>query len=122
MALFNEKSEKKTVSSKKKEAIVSNTGIAYQVLLKPRITEKAYTQGANGKYVFHVKSDATKQSVRRAIEEVYGVNVLAVNIVVLPGKAKLFGRSQTTGKRKSVKKAYITLEKGQSIELFKAGL
>ncbi|MEK9174279.1 MAG: 50S ribosomal protein L23 [Patescibacteria group bacterium] len=98
------------------------SGVAYRVLLKPRVTEKAYTLGANGKYVFQVASVATKLSVKRAVEEVYGVTVSAVNIITLPGKTKVFGKGQVSGRRKPVKKAYVTLEQGQTIELFKAGL
>ncbi len=123
MALFTEKTEKKTKKvAKKAVADMNLSGVAYRVLLKPRVTEKAYTMGANGKYVFQVASVATKLSVKRAVEEVYGVTVASVNIVTLPGKAKVFGRGQIAGKRKAVKKAYVTLNVGQSIELFKAGL
>ncbi len=123
MALFTEKTEKKTKEvAKQQPADMALTGVAYRVLLKPRITEKAYTMGANGKYVFQVASVATKQSVKRAIEEVYGVSVSAVNIVSLPAKNKVFGRGQVAGRRKPVKKAYVTLKEGQSLELFKAGL
>jgi large subunit ribosomal protein L23 len=113
---------KKTPKKAKKAGTVNQTGVAYRVLLKPRITEKAYTEGAKGKYVFHVASTATKLSVKRAVQEVYGVEAVAVNIVNLPGKTKAFGRSQTPGKQKSVKKAYVTLPEGQTLELFKAGL
>ncbi len=113
---------KKTTKKTSKTATVNQTGVAFRVLLKPRITEKAYVEGAKGKYVFHVASTATKLGVKRAIKEVYGVDVVAVNIVNLPGKTKAFGRSQTPGKQKSVKKAYVTLSEGQSLELFKAGL
>lgn len=123
MALFTDNKKKKTTRPQKQAVKdMELTGVAYQVLLKPRITEKAYTLGVGGKYVFQVVNSATKQSVKRAVEEVYGVNVLAVNIVSLPAKTKVFGRRQVTGKRKAVKKAYVTLQEGQSIELFKAGL
>ena len=123
MALFTETTKKKTKKvTKTAVADMSLSGVAYRVLLKPRVTEKAYTMGANGKYVFQVASIATKLSVKRAVEEVYGVTVAAVNIVTLPGKTKVFGRGQISGKRKAVKKAYVTLGAGQTLELFKAGL
>ncbi len=123
MALFTEKTEKKTKKvTKTAVADMNLSGVAYRVLLKPRVTEKAYTMGANGKYVFQVASIATKLSVKRAVEEVYGVTVAAVNIVTLPGKTKVFGKGQVSGKRKAVKKAYVTLGTGQTLELFKAGL
>lgn len=123
MALLTKKTEKKvTKLAKQKPADMNVTGVAYRVLVKPRITEKAYTLGAGGKYVFQVARVATKQSIKRAIEEVYGVTVVSVNIVTLPGKTKVFGRRQVSGKRQSVKKAYVTLQAGQTLELFKAGL
>lgn len=123
MALFTEKTTKKTKQvTKTPVADMNLSGVAYRVLLKPRVTEKAYTMGANGKYVFQVASIATKLSVKRAIEEVYGVTVSAVNMVTLPGKTKVFGKGQVSGKRKAVKKAYVTLVAGQTLELFKAGL
>lgn len=124
MAIFTDKTEKKAkkATAKQKPADMNVTGIAYRVLLKPRITEKAYTMGVGGKYVFQVARVATKQSVKRAVEEVYGVTVASVNIVTLPGKTKVFGRRQVSGKRQSVKKAYVTLQAGQNLELFKAGL
>lgn len=123
MALFTEKTEKKTKKvAKTSVADMNLSGVAYRVLLKPRVTEKAYTMGANGKYVFQVAPIATKLSVKRAVEEVYGVSVSAVNIVTLPGKTKVFGKGQVSGKRKAVKKAYVTLGTGQTLELFKAGL
>ena len=120
MAILAKTTTKKKAA--KKSTSVNQTGVAFHVLLKPRITEKAYVEGAKGKYVFHVASTATKLSVKRAIKEVYGVDVVAVNIVNLSGKTKAFGRNQTPGKQKSVKKAYVTLSEGQSLELFKAGL
>jgi large subunit ribosomal protein L23 len=124
MALFTEKTAKKTKKVTKKTLVadMNLSGVAYRVLLKPRVTEKAYTMGASGKYVFQVASIATKLSVKRAVEEVYGVSVSTVNIVTLPGKTKVFGKGQVTGKRKAVKKAYVTLVAGQTLELFKAGL
>lgn len=121
MALFTEKTEKKAKTAKK-VAGSAPQGLAYSVLVRPRITEKAYTRGEKGQYTFQVATSATKLSIKKAVKEVYGVEVTAVNIVRLPGKTKMFGSKQTRGKRNGVKKAYVTLAEGQSIELFKAGL
>ncbi len=104
-----------TKSLSKKSATLS--AIAHRVLLRPRMTEKAHTALSFGKYVFQVAPLATKGSVRAAIEEVYGVTVKQVNIVRIPRKRRVFGR--TVGWKSAVKKAIVTLKEGESIELFK---
>ncbi|QQR79253.1 MAG: 50S ribosomal protein L23 [Candidatus Moraniibacteriota bacterium] len=96
------------------------SSLATRVLLRPRITEKAYAVNALDQYVFQVASAATKTEVKRAVEEAYGVTVIAVNMVRLPGKRKNLGR--TVGQRSSVKKALVRLKKGESIQLFQAGI
>lgn len=91
--------------------------IASQVLLRPRITEKAHLFISLGKYVFHVDPFATKQSVKESVEGVYGVSVNQVHMIRIPRKRRMFGR--TPGWKSSIKKAIVTLKKGESIELFK---
>ncbi len=91
--------------------------IASKVLLRPRMTEKSHFSISLGKYVFHVSPLATKHTVKESVESVYGVSVTAVNIVKTPRKRRAFGRS--IGWKSSVKKAVVTLKKGQSIDLFK---
>lgn len=87
----------------------------YNVILAPVITEKS-TQGSEYNQVtFRVAQDATKPEVKAAIEELFGVKVKAVNTLSQKGKTKLFrGRS---GKRNDVKKAIVTLEEGQMIDV-----
>jgi large subunit ribosomal protein L23 len=96
------------------------SSLATRVLLRPRITEKAYAVNALDQYVFQVVGTATKTEVKRAVEEAYGVSVVAVHIVRLPGKRKNLGR--TVGQRSAVKKALVRLKKGESIQLFQAGI
>lgn len=93
------------------------SAIASKVLLRPRMTEKAHFAISLGKYVFQVASSATKQSIKQSIENVYGVSVTAVNIVSTPRKRRVFGRS--IGWKSAIKKAVVTLKKGESIDLFK---
>ncbi len=88
-----------------------------QVLLRPRMTEKAHLSLSVGKYVFQVIPSATKQQVRLAVERVYGVSVTHVNMVRIPKKRRVFG--QKVGWKVALKKAIVTLKKGESIELFK---
>ncbi len=67
-------------------------------------------------YVFEVPKDANKIEIRRAIEQLFDVTVKEVRTVRLPGKKKRLGRYE--GYRPGLKKAYVTLAEGQSLELF----
>lgn len=121
MALFGnneETTEKKVAAPKKgKRAPVSHP-IAYRILTKPRVTEKAHMALGLNKYVFQVSPDATKVLIKKSVEEVYGVSVVSVNTVTTPAKKRNFGKSG--GFKSSMKKAIVTLKEGDSIELFQA--
>ena len=87
-----------------------------QVILAPQITEKA-TQVADKhqQIAFKVRTDATKPEIKAAVESLFGVQVLAVNTIVVKGKTKRFrGRP---GQRSDWKKAMVRLAEGQSIDL-----
>ena len=87
----------------------------YDVIVKPVITEKATMASEAGAVVFQVAKDASKPQIKEAVEAVFGVKVKAVNTVVTKGKAKRFrGRP---GVRSDVKKAYVTLEEGNTIDV-----
>jgi large subunit ribosomal protein L23 len=87
----------------------------YDVILAPVITEKATLLSELNKVVFRVASDATKDEIAAAVEELFKVNVTKVNTLVVEGKTKRFrGR---LGKRNDVKKAMVTLAEGQSIDI-----
>ncbi len=91
----------------------------YQIIRSPVITEKATMLSENGQFVFRVAGDADKREIKAAIEGLFGVNVLAVNTLVQKGKSKRFrGRP---GRRSDVKKAFVKLAAGQSID-FTTGL
>jgi large subunit ribosomal protein L23 len=91
----------------------------YQVIRNPLITEKATMLSEHGQFVFKVAPDATKPEIKAAIEGLFGVTVLAVNTLVQKGKTKRFkGRP---GRRSDVKKAFVKLAAGQSID-FTTGL
>ncbi|SMO60374.1 LSU ribosomal protein L23P [Thalassovita litoralis] len=87
----------------------------YDVIRKPVITEKATMASENGAVVFEVAIDANKPQIKEAVESLFGVKVKAVNTTVTKGKVKRF-RGQL-GKRKDVKKAYVTLEEGNTIDV-----
>lgn len=98
----------------KKGASISRERM-YQVLLAPVITEKATLISEQGQYVFRVLQDATKPEIKAAVEGLFGVEVRAVNTLVVKGKAKRFrGRP---GQRSDWKKAMVRLAEGQTIDL-----
>jgi len=102
--------EKKT----KKNAPVSKE-VYYDVIERPLITEKATAASEQNKVIFKVRSDATKSQVKQAVEALFKVKVTSVNTVNVPGKVKVFRGH--LGQRSSFKKAVVTLEAGQSIDL-----
>jgi large subunit ribosomal protein L23 len=98
----------------KKTAALSRERM-YQILLAPVITEKATVISEQGQYVFRVLQDATKPEIKAAVEGLFGVEVRAVNTLVVKGKAKRFrGRP---GQRSDWKKAMVRLAEGQTIDL-----
>lgn len=88
------------------------------VLARPVISEKAFAAQEGDKYVFHVTPESNKDLVKKEVEKLFKVEVTAVNITRIPGKLKRVGR--ITGRRNEIKKAVVTIKKGQKIEEFKA--
>ncbi|PPB80379.1 large subunit ribosomal protein L23 [Albidovulum inexpectatum] len=87
----------------------------YDVIIKPVITEKSTLASEAGAVVFQVAKDATKPQIKEAVEAVFGVKVKAVNTTIIKGKTKRFrGRP---GVRSDIKKAYVTLEEGNTIDV-----
>ena len=87
----------------------------YQTILSPLVTEKATLNSERGQITFKVAIDATKPQIKAAVEGLFGVKVLAVNTILVKGKAKMFrGRP---GQRSDWKKAMVRLAEGQSIDL-----
>ena len=87
----------------------------YDVIRKPIITEKATMASENGAIVFEVAIDRKQPANKEAVEALFGVKVKAVNTTITKGKVKRC-RGQL-GKRKDVKKAYVTLEEGNTIDV-----
>jgi len=87
----------------------------YDVIRKPIITEKATMASESGAVVFEVAIGANKPQIKEAVENLFGVKVKAVNTMITKGKVKKF-RGQP-GRRKDVKKAYVTLEEGNTIDV-----
>ena len=87
----------------------------YDLIRKPVITEKATLASENGAVGFEVARDSNKPQIKEAVEALFSVKVKAVNTVITKGKTKRFRGIQ--GTRKDVKKAYVTLEEGNSIDV-----
>jgi large subunit ribosomal protein L23 len=87
----------------------------YDVIRKPIVTEKTTLASETGAVVFEVAIDSNKPRIKEAVETLFGVKVKAVNTTITKGKAKRF--RGMLGKRKDVKKAYVTLEEGNTIDV-----
>ena len=90
--------------------------IAWRILLRPLVSEKAAHAGMQNQYVFVVANTATKIDIRRAVHDAYGIRPTRVNIVRVRGKHVRYGRSQ--GTTKAWKKAMVTLPAGKKIQVY----
>jgi large subunit ribosomal protein L23 len=123
MALFGKKKETKEESAKeevvKKEApkALATDHNLDAVIIAPRLTEKSVQQGEQNVYTFNVRRDATKFTVRDAVKALYNVTPVKVNIVNKKPARRLVGSRGKTKHVKGMKKAYVYLKKGDSINL-----
>lgn len=85
----------------------------HNVIISPLVTEKSTTLGAAKKYVVMVQPKATKIEIAHAIEKMYSAKVDSINILYNPAKSRLIGRGRVMKKRPLLKKAIITLKKGE---------
>ncbi len=128
MALFSKeekkKADSKTSASDKKEvkakdesgAVVSAVDYS-RILRNARITEKAAQLAGNNTYVFDVATDATKTQIKSAIETIYKVSPIQVRTVTVAKKPVKSKKIRKTYYKGGGKKAYVTLKKGDSIQL-----
>ncbi|MHB1205314.1 MAG: 50S ribosomal protein L23 [Rhodospirillaceae bacterium] len=110
------KSAKKTKkAAKKTDKSAAVDPALYDFISAPMITEKATMASEHNQVVFRVPLKATKPEIKRAVETLFKVDVTAVNTLISKGKLKRFrGR---LGRRNNVKKAFVTLAQGQSIDV-----
>lgn len=99
----------------KNEATKVSSERRYEVIRRPVVTEKSTLGSEHNQVTFEVPLDATKPEIKAAIEEIFKVKVKAVNTLRNKGKVKRF-RGQK-GKRSDVKKAFVTLDEGHSIDV-----
>ena len=91
---------------------------AYDIIIKPIITEQSMEATEEKKYVFQVAIDANKTEIKAAVEEIFGVKVSKVNTVRMQGKVKRTG-AYPAGRRSAYKKAIVTLTAdSKTIEFF----
>lgn len=85
------------------------------VLHAPHVSEKSTRLSEHNQYVFTVAPDATKADVKSAVEKMFDVSVVSVNMANARGKLKMF--RFRPGRKASVRKAYVRLAEGQSIDV-----
>ena len=93
---------------------------ASEIVLRPVISEKSMDETQRGKYTFRVHIDANKLQVKQAIEELFKVDVVTINVSTSKAKEKSRnrGRSRIVGWTSKWKRAVVTLAAGQKIEFF----
>ena len=89
---------------------------SYDIIIKPIVTEASMANIEVNKYTFKVRKDVNKTEIKKAIEELFKVDVVKVNTLMVKGKVKRLGK--TEGRRPNWKKAIVTLAPGSKIELF----
>ena len=87
----------------------------FSVLRAPKVSEKTARLAESNQYVFEVAKTATKADVKAAIEHLFNVKVLAVNVANIKGKSKAF--RQRAGRRSDKRKAYVRLAEGQTLDV-----
>jgi large subunit ribosomal protein L23 len=115
------KAEKISVEEVKKEPAPAKVkpgktkGFFYEAVDQPHISEKATYLAEKNQYIFKVSPNFNKKEVKNAVEGIYNVDVLSVNMIKIPAKKRRIGR--TEGFRKGYKKAIIKIREGQKIEI-----
>lgn len=89
---------------------------ARDVIIRPVVSEKSYALIEENSYTFLVRPDANKIQIRQAVEEIWGVKVVAVNTINRKGKVKV--NRLVRGKRANSRRAVVKLAEGDKIELF----
>ena len=89
---------------------------ASQVIIRPVVSEKSFVLAEVGKYTFRVHPDAHKTHIRQAIEQLFEVKVVRVNVIKVQAKPKRRGTFR--GTRPGWKKAVVQLRAGDTIEIF----
>lgn len=93
----------------------------YSPIIQAIITEKSSMHQSNGQYTFMVRKEANKIDIKRAVKEIYGVDVKTVRVGILPKKTRVLKGKYEWVKRPSYKKALVTLKNNKTIDPNKIG-
>jgi len=108
--------QKKKAPVKAVKTSRKTANLAWSVLMEPHVTEKATDLEKGNKYVFKIFKKANKIQVKKAVEDLYGVDVINVKIINIPRKKRRV-RRKTEGFKKGYKKAIVRIAEGQKIEI-----
>ena len=108
--------QKKEGPAKTVKTLRRPVNLAWSVLIEPHVTEKATDLEKSNKYVFKIFKKSNKVQVKKAVEDLYRVDVLDVKIVNIPRKKRRV-RRKTEGYKKGYKKAIVKIAEGQKIEI-----
>lgn len=95
--------------------------ILQDVIKKPVITEKSLRDAAAGVFTFDVSLDASKNQVRKTVEDLFRVHVRKITSAHLKGKKRLTGKKRVPVYEKDRKKVWVKLAQGEKIDLFETG-
>ena len=107
--------EKPEAVAKVSTGKIKNAKFSYEAVKQPHISEKASYLAEKDQYTFEISPNYNKKEIKDAVEGIYGVDVLSVNIIRIPAKKRRLGR--TEGFRKAYKKAVVRIKEGQKIEI-----
>ncbi len=110
-----EKPKKQAILEEKPRKTREKKGLAFGVLRSPQITEKATNLAEKNQYVFKVWSESNKHQIKKAVKDLYDVDVMSVKIINVRPKKRRLGR--ITGWRPGYKKAMVRIKEGQKIEI-----
>lgn len=114
MSLLKKKPAAKKAAAETKGSVMA-TARLYDVIVKPVVTEKSTVASEQNKLTFKISPTATKKDVKAAVEAIFNVKVKKVNTINVEGKVKRFrGRP---GQRQDFRKAVVTLEVGQQVDI-----
>ena len=88
------------------------------MLIRPIITEKAMKEAKLGRFTFEVGIGDNKTKIKSEIEKAFGVKIIKIQTLIVPGKEYRKGKSRNTGIKSDWKKAIVTLSEGQKINLW----
>lgn len=107
--------EKKNSPSTKLRKDKKEGNFSYEIIKEPHISEKSTMLAGENRYVFKVYPLANKTEIKKAVEGIYGVDVLSVNVVKIPEKKRRLGKVE--GWKKGHRKAIVKIKEGQKIEI-----